>query len=486
MTTLVPRQPYTDDELQKLYPAGLELQLVQVLMRHGERTPITGRFRNTGLSPFWPYCASLKQFKSAVLVDDQDPGVAGVGKGGGGAATRPMGTFEWKQRLETFGNNDEAVLATGKAGQLDSLCDMGMLTDPGRLTTLRLGQRLRKLYVDRLGYLPKTVGANDVDRLFQLRATPVPRALESMQQAFTGLYPERENEKEQPLTIVSRAMADETLFPNDYNCRRFAAVSRAFAQRAAERWNDTEELAYVTKKIGHWLPANSPRVAVDGKPRLSGVMDTVNATLAHGPETRLPEEFYDKQSRRNIEKAALEEWFAGYLESVEYRALGIGSLMGDLTARMVAQAETQGTSGHNGLFRFGLSGCHDTTLAAVLSSLGHKMPNWPPFTSHLAVELFKKLAPAAATSSSSSSSGWTAFLPSFLAGSSSSSIGRKPTPELTNGKKQKLAGYYVRIRYNDEVVSVPGCKPVGKHLDGDESFCTLVSHRAQCGIVWNC
>lgn len=65
MTTLVPRKPYTDDELKKLYPDGLKLQLVQVLMRHGERTPVSSRFQNTGLQPFWPYCASVRQMVSS-------------------------------------------------------------------------------------------------------------------------------------------------------------------------------------------------------------------------------------------------------------------------------------------------------------------------------------------------------------------------------------------------------------------------------------
>lgn len=50
MTTLVPRKPYSDDELRTLYPAGLELQLVQVLLRHGERTPVRARFQNAGLA----------------------------------------------------------------------------------------------------------------------------------------------------------------------------------------------------------------------------------------------------------------------------------------------------------------------------------------------------------------------------------------------------------------------------------------------------
>lgn len=490
MTSLVPRKPYTDDELRQLYPFGLELQLVQILMRHGERTPVSPRFQNAGLHPFWPYCSAVKQFRACILEDDQDPGVAGVGLGGGASATKPLGTMAWKRRLETFGENDTAVLAAGKRGELDALCDMGMLTDPGRATTLRLGQRLRQLYVERLGFLPQQLGPEDPDRLFFLRATPIPRALESMQQAFTGLYPDRDRNAA-PVTIVSRAPADETLFPNDGNCRRFAALSRAFAQRAAERWNDSEELKYATKKIGHWMDPDAPRVAVDGRPRLSGVMDTINATLAHGPETRLPKEFYDEKVRKNIDKVALEEWFAGYHESLEYRTLGIGGLMGDLTARMVTQAETSGTSGQNGLFRFGISGCHDTTLAAVLTSLGHKMPTWPPFTSHLAVELFKKPAsdasPTTATASlppappaSPSGTGRAAYLPSFLASkpAAPTGIGRRPTPELTDVEKHKMDGYYVRIRYNDEVVPIPGCKPAGKHLDGDESFCTLEAFKS--------
>lgn len=31
MTTLIPRQPYSQDELEKLYPKELELQLVQIV-----------------------------------------------------------------------------------------------------------------------------------------------------------------------------------------------------------------------------------------------------------------------------------------------------------------------------------------------------------------------------------------------------------------------------------------------------------------------
>ena len=469
MTSLVPRKPYTDDELQKLYPEGLELQLVQILMRHGERTPVSARFQNAGLQPFWPYCSSVRHFKSAIL---------------NGSPDQPVDTLEWKRHLETFGDNDEPILARGPKDQVEGVCDMGSLTDLGRQSTYKLGLRLRQLYVDRLAFLPPSLTSTNA---LYLRSTPVPRALESLHQTFSALYPPSSREpgpdgKFPTPTIITRTPADETLYPNDGNCRRFAALSRAFAQRSADRWNNTPDMAYLNTLYSKWMFADA-KVAVDSRPRLSGIMDTVNATLAHGPETRLPKEFYDARGREIMEKIAVEEWFAGYRESQEYRMLGIGGLLGDVVGRIVGSAEQGKDEGAKGSLlrntgqdgnervRFGLSGCHDTTLAGVLASLGaYDTDAWPPFTSHLAIEMFReaKVPPPAAEKKS-----WWASL--FGSGASGAGIGRKPTAELTPGEKGKLDGYYVRIRYNDEPVTVPACRLPGNHLEGDESFCTLVS-----------
>ncbi|KAI0202197.1 histidine acid phosphatase [Astrocystis sublimbata] len=484
MTTLVPRPPYNHDELKALYPAGLELQLVQILLRHGERTPVTPRFQNTGLHPFWPYCAAVKQWKSAVLDRTADR----------------FTTLEWKRRLESFGPDDEPVTAVGPRGELDGICEMGMLTDRGRETTFDLGLRLRKLYVDQLAFLPPSLERRNADALY-LRATPIPRALESLQEAFTGLYPPHTRAPNlPPITIVQRSHADETLFPNDRDCRRFAVLARAFAQRTADRWNHTDDMAYLNKLWGKWMPPAAPRVAVDGSPRLSGIQDTVNATLAHGPETRLPNEFYDPKARAITEKIAVDEWFSGFSESQEYRMLGIGGLMGDVVGRMVGSAEHgEHDAGRNRVddskegtpIRFGLSGCHDTTLAAVLASLGaYEDKRWPPFTSHIAIEMFRKsnatsgtapqiTAPSDATAPKSRT-GWFAFLFSSPAapGTPPPGIGRKATEDMQPDEKAKLQGYYVRMRYNDAPVTLPGCRAPGRHLEGDESFCTLEAFKS--------
>ncbi|KAL2021047.1 hypothetical protein VTK56DRAFT_7702 [Thermocarpiscus australiensis] len=480
MTSLIPRKPYTDDELRKLYPEGLQLQLVQVLMRHGERTPVSARFQNAGLAPFWPYCSSARRMKSAVL--------AAAAPG-----SHSFDTLEWKRRLETFGENDEPLVAHGPDGRPDDICDMGSLTDLGRQTTYKLGLRLRELYVDRLKFLPPTITSTD---FLYLRSTPVPRALESLHQTFSALYPPSAREpgpdgKFPAPTILTRTPDDETLYPNDGNCRRFAALSRAFAQRAADRWNNTPDMEYLDKLYRKWMPPDT-KVAVDSRPRLSGIMDTVNATLAHGPETRLPKEFYDEKGREIMEKIGVEEWFAGFNESREYRMLGMGGLLGDIVGRMVGSVEQSSADGSKLLkttgqdssarIRFGLSGCHDTTLAGVLASLGaYDSGRWPPFTSHLAIELFRESTippPAEAVSQAAGQKSWWASLFGQAASTGSTGIGRRPMTELTPDEKRKLEGYYVRIRYNDEPVTVPGCRTPDNHFEGLESFCTLAAFKA--------
>lgn len=361
--------------------------------------------------------------------------------------------------------------------------------------------------------MPKLISDSD---MIYLRATPIPRALESVQQAFWGFYPPSSRTASfPPPTILTRTPADETLYPNDGSCRRLAQVSRAFAQRTADRWNDTDDMKYLNKLLGKWMSDPERGVAVDSKPRLSGIMDTVNSTLSHGPETMLPKEFYDSKARKIIEKIGVEEWFSGYIESKEYRMLGIGALMGDIVTRMAGSVEQNGNDGvvevggEDGKLgkgrggeqniKLALSGCHDTTLAAVLASLGaFQTEKWPPYTSHIAIELLRKRdwknpdwpnSPALKTSEAGNQSWFKSIFStakSSVTGSAPApeGIARRPIEELNDHERKQLEGYFVRVRYNDDIMTIPGCSEPGRHLDGDKSLCTLVSH-ARFMVLWN-
>lgn len=191
------------------------------------------------------------------------------------------------------------------------------------------------------------------------------------------------------------------------------------------------------------MPSHS-RVAVESSPKLYGIYDTINAVLAAAdPRIRLPNEFFDPKAREIMDRILMEEEYSGYHENREYRRLGIGPILGEVVQSMVNSAAKTGR--RNRRFKLWLYGTHDSTLAAALTSLKAEEwgGDWPPYTSSLAIELFK----------------------------------RCHDPE---GSFDDLRTHYVRLRYNGSPIKIPGCGQPGHHLDPDRSFCTLVgctSHR---------
>ena len=370
------------------------------------------------------------------------------------------------------------------------------------MTTLALGKQFRYLYVSQLGFMPEQIGN---DGIMYLRSTPIPRALESLQQAFAGMYPrnKRTGNYVHPI-IYTRMHTDETLYPNEANCLRFAQLRSAFGERAAKRWNESKEMEYLNNLLSKWMPSSSPRVAVNSKPRLTGIADSINSSKVHGPLTKLPKEFYDTKASNIIDRIAVEEWFEGYQESAEYRQLGSGPLAGDIVTRMTDSlnrndssrsagrvneiSSPNGEKNEESELRFALSGCHDSTIAAMLSSLGaFKGEKWPPYTSYIAFELFRykanKDVPTTGTEFMSMNQErigqtWQPFkLFSRLFGKSTnlpSRIGRTPLSELEPEQRSQLDGFFVRVRYNDRLMKLPGCAATGNHIPGDESLCTLV------------
>jgi len=210
-------------------------------------------------------------------------------------------------------------------------------------------------------------------------------------------------------------------------------------------------MQYLQSRIGKYL--DGP-VAIDGHPRISGIIDSVNATLAHGEEVRMPKEFYEPKVREILSRIHMDEWFRGYSESAEYRKLGVGSLLGNFKDRMVrvARGESQ--------LKLALYGAHDTTVVGVLASLGAFDDKWPPFTCNIAIELFKGPEMKEIETRASKEEGWGWM--------------RRFGGKSKQDEDRALNGYYVRLRYNDNPVVVKGCKAKGRHLEGDESMCTLV------------
>jgi len=163
--------------------------------------------------------------------------------------------------------------------------------------------------------------------------------------------------------------------------------------------------------------------------------------MAHG--IKVPPEFEEKGVLDLIERAVVNEWFAGY-KTEEVRRLGMGPLLSSMLQSMQRKVR----KGDDDPLKILVHSTHDTALAALCSTLDVFDDKWPAFTASITFELFKHHKMVADGKSDKQS---------FLGG-------------LTS---QRTEDYYVRMRYQNKNMYLPICSDEGKHLPGSPEFCTL-------------
>ncbi|OBZ78072.1 putative acyl-CoA synthetase YngI [Grifola frondosa] len=389
-------------------PPELELQQVHIYMRHGERSPVAVRMSTppANIPEHWMFCMTARRFHAAV-------------------ASASAGSHS--------GEDDEEPPHTRRVVERK---------DGTAVSTYNYGLALRKLYVDKLGFLPDVARSNDE---IYLRATNMPRTIESLQQVIHGLYPISKSAKDFIPQLRIRNGKDENLFGNTLACKRLEILQVGFAQAAAAAWNRT--LKPLDKKISKYIGGNPVRL--DGKPRASGILDTIRAAEAHNVE--VPSEFKQKGVIDVIEKAVVQEWFAGCeTPGLNTRNARNGSLLSDLSRKMGLKAE----KGEDDPLKILVHNTHDTCLAGLCNTLDIFDEKWPAFTSSVTFELFKKRQ----QDESPSSTSWQTILTPF----------KRPNNPTE---------HYVRIRYQNKNKPIPFCAGEGRHLPGSPEFCTLTAFR---------
>ncbi|KAG5643790.1 hypothetical protein DXG03_009613 [Asterophora parasitica] len=411
--SLRPPQIAFDAEHYPVAPAGLALEQVHVYVRHGERTPVGVRLAHAPASipQHWMMCRTARQFQTVVAGTTEDA-LLRTRK----IVERPNGTA-----------------APGE-------CLLGELTDVGRQSTYNFGVFLRKLYIDRLGFLPEILPTNDQ---VYFRSTNMPRTIESLQHVIHGLYPTTKCDPNVLPNILVRNGKDENLLGNTYACKRLEILQAGFAQAAAKLYNPS--LEPLDARLSKYLEGDGVRV--DGKPRASGIMDTVRAAVAHG--IRVPPEFEDTAIVDVIERAVVNEWFADKTEEV--RRLGMGPLLSDLARKLQHKAD----KGAQDPVKILVHSTHDTALAALCSTLDVFDEQWPAFTASITFELFKQT----------------------FTGANTTADGPLSQTILSSFKSNPHAEHYVRMRYQNKNLVLPLCAGEGKHLPGSPEFCTLAAFR---------
>ncbi|XP_010780785.1 lysophosphatidic acid phosphatase type 6 [Notothenia coriiceps] len=319
-------------------PSSLyELKLVQVLFRHGARTPLKSipdvmeaQWVPTLLEP-----PAHTQIKYEVTDLDGGP--------------RPPAPVE-----DSYRKN---ILSGGSFS--------GQLTTVGMQQLYELGKRLRTRYVEQSSFLSSTFNPAEV----YVRSTNIVRTIESAKCLVAGLFQQKEKEI---VPIFTTASESEILYPNYHGCKLLKIL-------ASHRWAESSTLPDIAADLQSIQSALG--IAAHQHIDFILIRDDMVARETHG----LPCPSVLDSWRTKVEQRAVDMICHVYEPSKrENLQLCVGPLMHKMLANI--EGKLQGTSSEPKRKLF-LYSAHDTTLIPCLMALGIFDMKWPPYAADITVEL---------------------------------------------------------------------------------------------------
>ncbi|KAJ3009697.1 hypothetical protein HKX48_007791 [Thoreauomyces humboldtii] len=351
-------------------PNGV-LRVVQVITRHGDRTPTEHLPNDDGV---WD-CSGTEERVHIIH--------------------RSKPTWEFRQVIET-GAERGAKGWTG-SGMPSTNCLLGQLTAKGISQLSLLGTALRELYVDMLGFLPDSLGQGDTP--VYARATDSWRTKQSAMALLSGLYPVDTVPKDFVHDLIVYPLEADTLKARSAlaYCPRFRQLRQAMyqspiykeaieriapdLQRTVEELLGTKSKNDFNAKVVGWDALSGyvpPRVCND-KPlpcNANGQCLTQAQAIAAVAARQ-----FDVGESFNVLihfYLLIVSWQYSWMYrdfSLEYSHLYVGPLMGELADR----ARSFGP-------KFQVYSAHDSTVAAILGFLGARDVLWPPLRANLVLE----------------------------------------------------------------------------------------------------
>ncbi|XP_061925052.1 lysophosphatidic acid phosphatase type 6 isoform X2 [Entelurus aequoreus] len=317
----------------KLY----ELKLVQVLFRHGARTPLKTipdvmevQWLPTLLEP--PAHTHINY----VVTDLQ-------------GGPRPPSMVEDSYRKKTLSGG----------------------VFPGQLTTLgmqqlyELGKRLRRRYIEESPFLGATFSPTEV----YVRSTNIVRTIESAKCLVAGLFQQKQKDV---VPIATTAAESEILYPNYHSCK----LLRMLGSRRLAESSRLPDIAADLKSI-------QSELGIPDRPDVDFILirDNMVAREAHG----LPCPPVYNTWRSTVEQRAVDMMCHVYEPSKrESLQLCVGPLLHAILLNMEEKLQGAYSQPNRKLF---LYSAHDTTLIPCLMALGIFDMQWPPYAADLTLEL---------------------------------------------------------------------------------------------------
>lgn len=318
---------------------NMTLSYVQVMTRHGMRTPIE------------------------ILPNDRDQRGIWNCNPPNHLASRTSTSPSLHYRL-VHHRVDERMIA------YPPTCGNGDLTVEGMMMHYNIGSLYRRYLVDKLGFLPKKFDP----RYFRFISSPVDRCFRSAESFIYGLYePEDPNEV---ITIQTGSAAVSSLVVPGENCQEAIDYTNEF--RHGPIYEEYMNKTYPILKDA--LNFFKLPKTYEGYDQLCSWV--ISFTCNEDPQTRVPSIINDTIIDQCYRVNAFNQY--GMFSQAKSPGLFVSTAY-----RQAMKIADQAMANSNGQ-KFALLSAHDTTVAAYMTLLGKpddKRP--PPYASHLAMEIWR-------------------------------------------------------------------------------------------------
>lgn len=336
-----------------------KLCLVQVVFRHGARTPLTNR-HEFWTPQKWTDCSGPIPYgpQSKILLQD---------KTGQPSAPHPHNLKQMQRRLE--GN-----------------CFQGQLTNIGHQQAYDLGSELRRKYIDKVKLLDPHFLKEEVEA----RTTNFQRTINTLQGVLSGIYPNLPNSNI-IVPVLTSGETDEILYADSKSCPHlgtFLEASKALIRSQLRGANDLGLLASKTKEEMKRI-LNLDDAYFDRSWTWSDIHDAMTSMRTHGK--KIPEELVRRpELLEAVDRLATKEFSAFVAPSIqdEHGKAILRLSMGVLLHTLIENIESKIRS-KAGPKLYLYSG-HDSSVMPVLAALGVSIDSWPPYCSNVVIELWER------------------------------------------------------------------------------------------------
>jgi len=247
-------------------------------------------------------------------------------------------------------------------------CSQGELTFAGYLGHKKLGEYFRFRYVDELAFLNETFDSTE----FFIRSTDSPRTFASAQSQLLGFYPPSKRFSADVIDIFTIEPPRENLLPN-MRCPKLGKMCYQIEQ--SNEWQQKQNSLNNLKKQLQtiWNTTNIPWWI--------GLYDAFYSRQYH--QIPLPDGITEDMVQQITD---LVVWQLNFLYgSPDVAMLGVGTFITELVQQM-NNVVSEGQKNPKWIYY----SAHDTTLALVMAGFNIlKGTGWPPYVANLIFELWQ-------------------------------------------------------------------------------------------------